>query len=608
MHRRWYGRRTVRFRLLGLLEVTGDDGRAVEVVRGHESALLALLLLHANEALPSERIVEELWGDKAPENARKSVHIYISRLRKALGPTRIETTPAGYRLRLAPDELDVSHFESLADEGRQALARGSPDDAEAIFDRALGLWRVAPLADFRFESFAQAEARRLEELHDAVVADRVDARIACGRAQLVVDELEVLIERSPLWERPRGQLMRALYLTGRQADALEVYRRTHALLDVELGVEPGPELQRLERQILNHDPDLGEPAPAPRPLVRRRRFQLFVAGAAAVVVAVAFAAVALSRGGASSSTRPNLTNPTQAISAIDPRRNRVVSTTAVGRYPSRVASDRDALWVLNSQDETISRIDPGTHLVVHTFAPGSISWDIVALGGSLWVAAPRAHRILRFDGSTDELSARFTTSGPAFVASGDGKLWVGGSNLWTVEPITGKRSVVFDPRPSALNRLKGPIGTGPMVVLGRRVFLDEGGVGILRVDASANSMTESQRFEPSAGAMTQSLDFSRFPDDSRMTVGGHSLWLTSSEADELMRVDPNSLDVALRVKVGVRPTGVAYGAGSIWVANNGDGTVMRIEPASGRILATIHVGGTPYELAFAHRLVWVTLL
>jgi YVTN family beta-propeller protein len=359
---------------------------------------------------------------------------------------------------------------------------------------------------------------------------------------------------------------------------------------------------------LNHDPELGEPAPAPQPLVRRRRFQLFVAGAAAVVVAVAFAAVALSRGGASSSTRPNVTNPTQAISAIDPRRNRVVSTTAVGRYPSRIASDRNALWVLNSQDETISRIDPRTHLVVHTFAPGPISWDIVAFGGSLWVAAPRAHRILRLDASTDELSARFTTSGPAFVASGDGKLWIGGSNLWTVEPITGKRSVVFDPRPSAINRLKGPIGTGPMVILGRRVFLDEGGVGIVRVDPSANAMTESQRFEPSADAMTQSLDFGRFPDDSRMTVGRDSLWLTSSEADELMRVDPNSLEVGLRVKVGARPTGVAYGAGSIWVANNGDGTVMRIDPASGRILATIHVGGTPYELAFAHGLVWVTLL
>ena len=364
----------MQFRLLGLLEVVGDgdDGQPVEIVRGRESALLALLLLHANQAVSPEQILEEIWPAGAPENARKSIHIYISHLRKAIGAARIATTPAGYLLRVAPDELDVAQFETLAIEGRAALESGAAEAAESAFDRALTLWRVTPLADFRFDGFAQGEARRLDELHDAVVADRVDARIAGGRASSVISELEALIERSPLWERPRGQLMRALYLTGRQADALELYRRTRALLDEELGVEPGPELQRLERQILNHDPDLGEPAPAPRPLVRRRRFQLAVALALAVVGAVAFAAVALSRGGSASSIRPNVTNPTQAISAIDPKTNRVVSTTAVGRYPARMASDQNALWVVNSQDETISRLDPRTHLVVHTFArPGS---------------------------------------------------------------------------------------------------------------------------------------------------------------------------------------------------------------------------------------------
>ena len=138
------------FRLLGLLEVTGDDGRAIAIVRGHESGLLALLLLHANEALSAERIVDELWEGAPPENARKSVHIYVSRLRKALGAERIETTPAGYLLHVAPDVLDVAHFESLATEGRAALDRGEAEDAESVFDRALALWRVAPLADYRF--------------------------------------------------------------------------------------------------------------------------------------------------------------------------------------------------------------------------------------------------------------------------------------------------------------------------------------------------------------------------------------------------------------------------------------------------------------------------
>jgi DNA-binding beta-propeller fold protein YncE len=298
-----------------------------------------------------------------------------------------------------------------------------------------------------------------------------------------------------------------------------------------------------------------------------------------------------------------VTNPTQAISAIDPRRNRVVSTTAVGRYPARITSDRDALWVLNSQDETISRLDPRTHLVVHTFAPGPKPSDIAAFGGSLWVAAPLAHRILRLDGSTDEVSGGFATSGPvpAFVAAGDGKLWVGGLKLWALDPITGERSHVFDVRLSAVRRLKAPVLTTlSNVVLGRRMFGDEGGVAIVRLDPKTKAMTESQPFERFVDA----------DESSRMTVGEGSLWLTSTQTDELVQVDPNSLKVRLRVKVGAgaRPMGVAYGAGSLWVANAAAGTVMRIDPTNGRILATIHVGGTPYALAFSHGLAWVTLL
>jgi YVTN family beta-propeller protein len=583
----------VEFRLLGLLEVTGDDGRTVEIVRGHESGLLALLLLHANEALSPERIVEELWSGSPPENARKSVHIYVSRLRKALGPERIETTRAGYLLRVAPDELDVSHFVSLATEGREALDRGSPEEAESVFDRALALWRVAPLADFRFEAFAQAETRRLEELHGSVVADRVDARIARGRPHLVLDELDGLIERSPLWERPRAQLMRALYLTGRQADALELYRQTRTLLDEELGVDPGPELQRLERQILNHDPELGEPTSPPRPRVRQRRFQLSVALTVAVVVA-AFGANALSRGATPSATRPNVTNPAEAVSAIDPRTNRVVSTTPVGRYPNRMASDRNALWVINAQDETISRIDPRTHVVVHTFAPGSVVTDLTVFANALWVAAPLDNRVLRLDESTDEVSARIAAPNPLLVASGSGKLWVGGLKLLTVDPVKGTGTVVFDPHiPDA--RPSADADPGALVVLGRRLFFDEAGQHVQRVD-------------PATHAATQSRQLRRFGWTTRMIAVNGSLWLTSAEGGDLIRIDPLGLESTMKVRVGSRPVGVAYGAGSLWVANSGDGTVMRIDPSDGRILATIHVGGTPYELAFTHGLAWVTIL
>ena len=600
--RRWYGRWNVNFRLLGLLEVVGDDGRTVDIVRGHESALLALLLLHANEAVSPERIVDELWPVAPPENARKSIHIYISRLRKAIGPARIDTTPVGYLLHVDPGELDVTHFETLVRAGREALARSAPEDAESLFDRALALWRVAPLADFRFESFAQSETRRLQELHDTVVADRVDARIACGRANLVIQELAALIEQAPLWERPRAQLMRAFYLTGRQADALELYRRTRELLDDELGVEPGIELQRLERQILNHDPELGEPTPPPTPRTRRRRMLRRSLGLVCVLVmAILAGTFVFSRGAAPSSIRPNVHNPTQAVSTIDPATNRVASTTHVGRYPARIVASRNAVWILDTQDDTISRIDPSTRLVVHTFTPGSVVSDIEAYAGSLWAAAPHANRVLRLDATTDGITSRIVAPSALLLASGRGLLWVSGTHLLTVDPKSEKSRVVSDRqyiagKPSSYGTSAGiDANTSSTVMTGRWWFFDDAGGVVLRVD-------------PATGKERQSRHLVGFDDATRMIAAQGALWLSSADRDALLRMDPDTLAWTMKVAVGSRPVGVTYGAGSLWVANSGAGTVTRIDPADGRVQATISVGGTPFDMTFARGLVWVTLL
>src|SRR5690348_10065319 len=181
------------FRLLGPLEVEDDGGR-VHVAPGRESVLLALLLVHRGTALASERIIDELWPQAPPENATKSVQVYVSRLRKALGADRIETTPAGYRIRVGPDELDVARFEQLAERGET--------------DEALGLWRGEALADFRYAPFALPEARRLEERRNELVANQIDTRLAHGETPIA--ELEAVIAREPLWERPRAQLMHAL--------------------------------------------------------------------------------------------------------------------------------------------------------------------------------------------------------------------------------------------------------------------------------------------------------------------------------------------------------------------------------------------------------------
>lgn len=237
----------MRFRLLGLLEVV-DDGRRIEFVRGKERALLALLLLSANEPVSTDRVIEALWDDRPPEHATKTVQIHVSRLRKRLDARRLTTTPGGYLLRVAPGELDVDEFEALAARGRSALVDGDIQGAVSNLTGALGLWSGPALADFRFESFAQDAARRLDEVKAAVEADLVDAQLAAGED--VIPQIEELVAENPLWERPRRQLMLALYREGRQGEALDVYRRTRELLADELGLDPSPELEALERSIL----------------------------------------------------------------------------------------------------------------------------------------------------------------------------------------------------------------------------------------------------------------------------------------------------------------------------------------------------------------------
>jgi DNA-binding SARP family transcriptional activator/tetratricopeptide (TPR) repeat protein len=252
----------VDYGILGSLEAR-NGGDAVPLGGVRERSLLALLLLNANELVPTERLVDELWGEHPPRAAVKTVQVYVSRLRKLLGAKTIVTAAPGYVLRVDPERIDLHRFERLAGEGRRALAAEDAATASRLLREALSLWRGAALADFAYEPFAQAEAARLEELRVAAIEDRIDADLRCGRAAELVGELQALAARHPLRERLRGQLMLALYRSRRQADALDVYRDARTTLVEELGIEPNQELQRLERAILGHDPSLEAPAARP---------------------------------------------------------------------------------------------------------------------------------------------------------------------------------------------------------------------------------------------------------------------------------------------------------------------------------------------------------
>ncbi|HET8755843.1 MAG TPA: BTAD domain-containing putative transcriptional regulator [Solirubrobacteraceae bacterium] len=224
--------------------------------------MLAVLLLNANQPVSAERIAVALWGEDAPAGAVRTVHVNVSRLRKALGDgALLATTPAGYRLRVQPGELDAERFEELVADGRRALEHGQAEEAGIILRKALKLWRGPPLADLAFEPFAQVEIARLEEEQQAAVEARVEADLAAGRHAELVAELRRMVAKHPARERLAGHLMLALYRCGRQSEALEAYHEARRRLADELGIEPGDELRALHDAILQHDPALAkEPA------------------------------------------------------------------------------------------------------------------------------------------------------------------------------------------------------------------------------------------------------------------------------------------------------------------------------------------------------------
>ena len=253
------------FRILGPLEVL-DEGRGLSLGGSKQRALLALLLTHANETLSTERLIDELWGERPPATAAKTVQVHVSRLRKALAADDIVLTrDYGYELRVAPERVDAHRFEGLVAEARDAMSSEDPERALELLERALALWRGQPLADLTDEPFAQRERGRLEDVRVGALEQLVEVKLTLGRHTEVVSALEGLIAEHPYRERLHAQLMLALYRSDRQADALQAYQNARRRLVEDLGIEPGAPLRELEQAVLAQDPALALPAVVAKP-------------------------------------------------------------------------------------------------------------------------------------------------------------------------------------------------------------------------------------------------------------------------------------------------------------------------------------------------------
>ena len=378
------GRDLIEFGILGRLEVV-ENGRPVIVGAPKVRALLAVLLLHRGEVVSTDRLIDALWGERAPATAAKTVQVYVSNLRKALGDGVLVTRGHGYVLVTQPDQVDVDRFQALAGDGRRLLADGDPRAAGKRLREALGLWRGPPLADFTYEPFALSEIARLEEARLEALEDRIDADLDAGEQTGLVAELEALVAEHPLRERLQGQLMLALYRSGRQADALKAYRHARrSLIDGQSGSSPARACRNSSEESSPDDPALGPPTAASTPSRvaasrRTRRGGALIAAAGVILLAaLVAAAVELSGSGAGS-----VQVPANSVAEIDPHSNTVVRFAPVGAGPGAVAFGFGSLWVANLDDQTVSRIDPGSLRTLRNLTPPGPPTGLAAGAGAV---------------------------------------------------------------------------------------------------------------------------------------------------------------------------------------------------------------------------------
>jgi DNA-binding SARP family transcriptional activator/ABC-type branched-subunit amino acid transport system substrate-binding protein/DNA-binding beta-propeller fold protein YncE len=586
------------FRILGPFEV--HDGNGPRALGGtRQRSVLALLLVHAGEVMSADRLIDALWGERAPADATMALQAHVSRLRRGLEPHAvIATRPPGYVVDPG-SRLDATRFAALHEAGRDALAAADFAGAEAYLAEALGLWRGRALADLEDEPWAQDASRHLEEARLTALEDHVEAQLALGRADLPA--LVALVEEHPLRERLRGQLMLALYRGGRQAEALEVFTEGRRRLDEELGLEPGPALRDLQQRILEQDPSLAAP-PMPTGVVGWRGSGRRTVAAAAAAAAVAAGVVALVVSGSRDAPAPAAAGRGQ-LALLDARTGTLTRRIAIGTTPQVVAAGAGAVWVVDADQQTLSSVEPDTGRAA-TFATGATPTDVAAGPSGVWVqegvrndagqaAGPVPATLTRIDPRSRTARARIALprGGGLVSRAVDDHIALEADAVWTIGP--GGLVARIDPRTErVVARLRG--------FPARAVAAGDGGVWLLaidgriaRVDRERNRITGRSRIAASA------VD--------SLAVGAGSAWV-SAPADGTVWQVTGERRLAMRpYDVGAGVTDVAVSGGHVVAANPLRGVVARIDTRARRVLAPVRVGSQPRGVAAGPDGVWVSV-
>ena len=574
--------------VLGPVEVR-VNGAAAALGGPKQRAVLAMLVLRRNEVVSRDRLIDGVWGERPPEAAQRSLDSYVSRLRAILGPDRIERRAPGYVVRLEPGELDLERFETLLEEGRAAAANGDAANASEALRQALGLWHGPALADLLYEPFAADEAERLEERRVLALEERIDADLALGGGPELVSELERLVSQEPFRQRLLAQLMVSLYRAGRQADALAAYEGGRQRLAEELGLEPGPQLRLLERQILDHDPALGgRPAPpspddSPRQgggVARhshRSRYAVLMAVAIALSVALGLW-LAGNRAGRSSTALVGV-NHLGIVSAG----GKLLGDVSVGGSPAGVANGGGATWVSNSAAGTVSRVAAGSN-TAQPIQVGANPTGVAFGAGAVWVTNSGGRTVSRIDPATDGATSINTGNGPTAAVYSAGGVWVANAIEGTVVRISTHSLRVSPPI---------PVGATPSALAA--------GFGSIWV-ANASDDTVS-KVDPATRRVVDSINVGGDP--TALAVASGSIWVANRAAGTVSRIDPRNDNVELTVRVGREPRSLASAAGLLWVGVAGAQRLTALDPQTGRIVRSVRIGSLPAAIGSDGRRLFV---
>lgn len=536
------------FRVLGPIEVFAE-GERVELGKGMERALLAALVLAGGNPASTEELVTALWGERPPATAPEMLRNYVARLRGRLGSGLVETTPAGYRLAISDEAIDLRQFRRLAESGGRALEAGDPSRASADLRAALGLWRGRPLPELDDVPEYTPLVAALEEQRLHVQEEWVEAELALGRPGQVIHELEALHEQHPYRERLLGQLMLALYRSGRQKDALDRYASGRRRLLEDVGLEPSAELQQLQHGILRQDPALAAAPPsahvrvaeearaALRVPARRRRIVAFAV--------VAVLGVGVATGLAEWTSATSLAIPSRGIVELDARNGGAVSAVALHLRPGLLAVADGRVWAAAADSPAVLAFSARAPTRRHLVRIPEAAFSLAAAGRSLWVANGFRGTISRIDET-----GRVTTFRPQPRASGRLPLAAGFGQVWVAS------------QDGTLTRLDRTSAHG------LRTYGDVG-------EAEA------------------------------IAIGGDGIWLASATSDAVKRFDPHSRRVSASVPVGGRPTSIAIGDGSVWALTPLENTLWRIDPGRNAVVQKYSVPSGSTALAWTPGRIWI---